>query len=148
MGEHGRLPAAPRLARHSLQLEAHSTQKQDGHEEAHEQNPSFPQIVAACKEPRGRRDPAHPAGEPAGSREGQGGEPGKQRLRGQQVASAPSQVEQLYRMVLPPAGDSGRSAGKRSHGATLPAPQLPAPCFPLPTRLHGLLLTAGGSTES
>lgn len=67
-----------------------------------------------------------------GSQQGKEQEPGKQRFRGQQDASLPSQVEQLYRMVLPPAGDNGRSAGKRSHGL-LP----PDILRQLPRRLRG-----------
>lgn len=70
-------------------------------------------------------------------------EPGKQRFWGQQDSSMPSQVEQLYRMVLPPAGDNGSSAGKRSHGLQpfRPAAQVPqavALLSLLPRRLHGL----------
>lgn len=72
-------------------------------------------------------------------------EPGKQRFWGQQDSSLPSQVEQLYRMVLPPAGDNRSSAGKRSHSRLQPflpathVPQAAALLSSLPRRLHGLL---------
>lgn len=82
-------------------------------------------------------------------------EPGKQRFWGQQDSSLPSQVEQLYRMVLPPAGDNRSSAGKRSHGRlpTLP-PSHPRFSGSRPTLFAPqeaprpfLLLTADRSTE-
>lgn len=70
-------------------------------------------------------------------------EPGKQRFRGQQDSSLPSQVEQLYRMVLPPAGDNRNNADKRRHGLQplLPATQVLEAVALLswhPRKLHGL----------
>lgn len=70
-------------------------------------------------------------------------EPGKQRFWGQQDSSLPSQVEQLYRMVLPPAGDNRSSAGKRSHSRLQPFQSQPPTFLRQPPYS---LRSPGGST--